>query len=215
MTSLTFKSMLAAAAVMTAAAVLAVDEPSTQDEPPAKLGQKAPDFSLVDLDGTTHSLSALKGQPVVLFWFNSACPFVVNVLRGGVVASTVEQMKQIAPDARLLLVDSTADREPADVVQGDRKLLAKYELDLPVLLDHEGTVGHRYDARTTPHVFVIDAEGVLRYHGEFTDDPMGRKPDATNRVLEALRQITNGESVSPDYVRPWGCSVKYKKKLGG
>jgi hypothetical protein len=45
------------------------------DTPP-KVGQPAPAFSAVDLDGKTRSLSEFKGKYVVLEWHNQSCPFV-------------------------------------------------------------------------------------------------------------------------------------------
>ena len=83
------------------------------------------------------------------------------------------------------------------------------KIDVPVLIDADGAVGRRYDARTTPHVFVID-RGVLRYSGAFTDNPWGKPTQVRNYAIAALESIAAGRQVEPSTVRPWGCSVKYR-----
>ena len=78
-------------------------------------------------------------------------------------------------------------------------------------MDLEGRVGRMYDARTTPHLFVIDKEGVLRYQGAIDNDPSGRKADAENYVVKAVQALVSGQPVSPETTKPYGCSVKYGK----
>ena len=90
--------------------------------------------------------------------------------------------------------------------------IKKFELDYPILVDVDGTVGHQFNARRTPHMFVIDKKGILRYHGAIDNNAFGDKTldEAMNYVVNAVRQISEGETVSPDYIKPYGCSVKYK-----
>ena len=81
-----------------------------------------------------------------------------------------------------------------------------------MLDDSSGTVGHAYDARTTPHLFVIDREGVIVYQGAIDDDPRGsRGEDAVNYVAQALDELLAGKPISVPETKPYGCSVKYKK----
>ncbi len=91
--------------------------------------------------------------------------------------------------------------------------IKQYSLEYPILLDTDGKVGHLYDARRTPHMFVIDEKGILRYNGAIDDNKMRDKSESeeTNYVVNAIEQIKAGETVAPDSVRPYGCSVKYKK----
>jgi hypothetical protein len=82
--------------------------------------------------------------------------------------------------------------------------------DVPVLLDYDGTVGRMYEARTTPHMYLIDPKGVLIYAGAITDDRnFDNGAKATNYVVEAARRSAGNETVTPATVRPWGCGVKY------
>ncbi|MHC4129834.1 MAG: thioredoxin domain-containing protein [Planctomycetota bacterium] len=82
-----------------------------------------------------------------------------------------------------------------------------------MLIDRDGKVGHLYGAKRTPHMFVVDAKGILRYQGAIDDDSSGDKGDrATNYVVQAVRQIAAGDTVTPDVTRAYGCSVKYAPK---
>ena len=84
-----------------------------------------------------------------------------------------------------------------------------------VLFDPEGGVGKMYGAKTTPHMYVIDDKGVLRYQGAI-DDAGGRGfmnknlLEANNYVKNALREMQGDQAVSTKVSKPYGCSVKYK-----
>jgi peroxiredoxin len=198
-------------ATIVAIAVVAVLAAAVQDEPGLVAGQKAPDFTLPDLDGKERSLSDYAGKVVVMEWTNPSCPYSRRCYRRGLVQETLEAMKKMGKDFVYLAINSTADVPREQVVQQSRTRQQKHDLEFPVLIDYDGKVGKRYDARTTPHMFIIDAEGVVRYQGAFTDDPFWKKDAPTNFVIQALEQIRAGRKVEPDYDRPWGCSVKYKR----
>jgi len=179
-------------------------------EKKAKVGEKAPAWTMKDLDGKEHELGDFDGKHVVLEWTNPDCPFIVGVYERGVVKETLDAMKEMEADVVYIAVNSTANMPKEKVMETNRKFLEKHEVKVPVVMDYEGTVGKTYGATRTPHMFVIDDEGVLRYHGAFTDDAMSRDfPNHTNYVVQALQQIAAGETVAPTYVREWGCTVKY------
>jgi peroxiredoxin len=177
----------------------------------AKVGEAAPAFTLKDTKGQTHNLSDFAGKIVVIEWFNNDCPYCVGVYEKGVVKKTLDQLKEIDAGIVYLAINSTANKPMEDVVLGSDEFLAKNNINIPMLMDYDGKTGHAYGAKTTPHMFVIDDKGVLRYQGAFTDDSSAKKADATNYVITAVQQIKAGETVSPDYVKSWGCSVKYAK----
>jgi len=178
----------------------------------AKVDEAAPAFSLKDTKGTEHTLASLSGKTVVIEWFNPDCPYCMGVYKNGIVADTIKQLKEIDPSIVYMAINSTANK-PADEVKAQSDaFLTEHKVEIPVLMDYAGDVGHAYDARTTPHMFVIDGKGVLRYQGAYTDDSSFKKADYANYVVNAVRQIKNGETVSPNYNKPWGCSVKYAKK---
>lgn len=170
-----------------------------------EVGQKAPDFKLQDQHGNTVALSDFAGKVRVLEWTNPDCPFVQRHYRAGT-------MKKLA--ARLadegvvwLTVNSTHYMDRA----ADAKFAAAHGLAVPVLDDHEGTVGRLYGATTTPDMFVIDADGTVVYSGAIDDDPRGAKEHATNYVAEAVAATLAGTPVATAETQSYGCSVKYAK----
>lgn len=178
----------------------------------AKIGEKAPAWKLTDLDGKSHELKDFAGKHVVLEWTNPDCPYIVGVYDKGVVKETLDEMKKMGENFVYIAVNSTANKPMEEVKQINVDFLKKHEIKVPVVMDYDGAVGKAYGAKRTPHMYVIDDKGVLRYHGAFTDDAGSRNaPKHTNYVLGALKQIAAGETVTPDYVREWGCSVKYAK----
>lgn len=166
----------------------------------AGIGRPAPDFALPDLDGEIHRLSDLKGHIVILEWTNHECPAVNGVYD----RESVEQAAGTFAHEPVtwLLVDSShfCGERAGDI----RRWCTRRRIVRPYLLDPTGRVGRLYDARRTPQVFVIDAEGVLAYSGAMTD-----RDGRTNYVTGAVKALLNGVPVTPTTVRPWGCSVKY------
>ena len=81
-----------------------------------------------------------------------------------------------------------------------------------IILDPEGTIGRAYEARTTPHMYVIDGAGTLVYMGGIDNRPTANPADiqgAENYVLAALADVAAGRPVQTPTSRPYGCSVKY------
>jgi peroxiredoxin len=184
----------------------------------AEVGKPAPAWTLTDTKGTAHNLSDFKGRIVVMEWFSPYCPWSgaeapQSVHYNGRAKRLHEELKKVDPEVVYLLVDSThigfRQKTHEDLVNDAATVLSKTGTAFPVLLDSTGVVGKAYDARTTPHVFVIDAEGVLRYQGAFDSDRSGREREPTNYVLGAVKAIKAGETPAPATTRPWGCSVKY------
>lgn len=185
---------------------------TTGAEAAPKVGAPAPAFEATDSNGKTHKLADFKGKTVVLEWTNHSCPYVVKHYDGA-------NMQAVQADASgqgvvwLSVISSAAgkqgnvDRATANKLTTDRN--AK---PTAVLLDPEGTLGKLYDARTTPHMFVIDASGVLRYQGAIDDKPSTAPASlqgATNYVRQALTDIKAGKPVAVSETEPYGCSVKY------
>ncbi|MHC4217356.1 MAG: redoxin domain-containing protein [Planctomycetota bacterium] len=176
----------------------------------AGIGEPAPAFALNDSEGKKHALADYRGKIVVLQWINPDCPVCLRTSSSGKVTAMRKQLDEISPGGVVhLTVNSTHYMEPA----AGAAYLKKYKIDAPVLIDQDGTVGHLYDAKRTPHMYVIDAKGILRYQGAIDDDSSGAKGDqATNYVVQAVQQIVAGETVAPDVTHSYGCSVKYPPK---
>jgi peroxiredoxin len=175
--------------------------------PMAEVGKMAPNFTLKTTDGKEWSLSDAKGKVVVLEWVNPECPVCVRVCETGVVAETIKGVKELFPDAVFVAVNSSAARPSS--LSSTGSYLASHKLEIPALLDGEGAVGKMYGAKTTPHCYVIDANGVLVYQGAIDDGANGNAK--MNYVVNAAKALKAGEAVSPSSTRPYGCGVKYKK----
>lgn len=176
----------------------------------AKIGEKAPAFTLTDVNGTEHNSKDLAGKIVVLEWVNPGCPVCKGAHADGRIPNMVKELS--AMDGVVYLAINSTATTTADE---NKEALKQYGIEYTVLLDNDGKVGKAFGAKTTPHLFVIDTEGVLRYQGALDNGgPAGKAKEGetlTNYALQAVKQIKAGETVSPDSSKPYGCSVKYKK----
>lgn len=178
----------------------------------AKVGQAAPDFTLPNTGGDAVSLSDYEGRNVVLEWTNDGCPFVQKHYGSNNMQSL--QKRMTADGTVWLSIISSAPGEQGHVSGDEADALTAERKAAPthVLLDEDGEVGRLYGARTTPHMYVIDAEGTLRYAGAIdtiaSTDPADI-PRADNYVEAALRAVKSGRDVAVRQSRPYGCSVKY------
>jgi len=178
----------------------------------AKVGEAAPNFTLTGGDGKEHSLADYKGKFVVLEWTNPQCPFVHKFYDSNAMQKL--QKEETAKGVVWLRINSSAEGKEGYQTPMD---IAAYEETHHVastasLLDPEGKVGHMYGARSTPHMFVIDARGVLVYAGGIDNKPSPNPEDiasAKNYVTSALDEAMAGKPVSVPTARPYGCSVKY------
>ncbi len=192
---------LAALALTTLAAVPALAGSS--------VGDAAPGFTLKGVDGKSYSLADYKGKVVVLEWINPNCPVSGRHAREKTMIELARQHGEVV----WLGINSTSTGsgdylKPADHLAWNQKTGINY----PVLYDETGKVGHAYEARTTPHMFIVGADGKIAYNGAIDDDPPGRKSkaDRLNYVGHGLDAEKKGASPDPASTKPYGCSVKYQ-----
>jgi peroxiredoxin len=204
------KTLLAAAAFAAAFFVGAHAAPST-----ATVGQAAPDFTLTDINGKRHTLSSYKGKTVVIEWVNPECPIVVKHYEKS--GNIPKLQKEATSDGIVWLTVNSGhpgaqgdfDAEQVEEWMGKNKYAAS-----AYLKDPDGKVGRMYDARTTPHMYIVDQKGTLVYAGGIDSIQSGSAndiPKATNYVREALKDLKNGQPVRTATSKPYGCSVKYGK----
>lgn len=177
-----------------------------------EIGQPAPDFKLTDTNGVQHSLSDFKGKPVVLEWFNHNCPFVVKHYSSGNMQGLQE--RYTSQGVIWLSINSTnpSHRDYRNEDESNAATAKRNAKTTAVLLDKDGSVGKLYDAKTTPHMFVIDADGKLVYMGaidSIKSTDVADIPKATNFVAEALDALLAEKPIETSNTQPYGCSVKY------
>jgi peroxiredoxin len=186
---------------------------------PAQLGKPAPAFKLRDTDGNELALASFKGKTVVLEWFNPDCPFAKHAHTKGPLRDLA---KRVASDKLVwLTINSSAPGKQGHGRERNAAAKQEYALTNTVLLDDSGEVGHAYGAEKTPHLFVIDTKGVLRYRGGLDNAPMGVVDDARPRlpstpagtresyVEDALQDLKAKRAVRLPETPAYGCSVKY------
>lgn len=178
----------------------------------AIVGQAAPAFTLTDTNGEQHSLADLKGKYVVLEWINHDCPFVKKHYGSGNMQKL--QKKYTEKGVVWLSINSSAPGKQGNFPPEKANELTKEKNASPtaVLLDPDGTVGKEYGAKTTPHMYVIDPQGMLIYAGGIDDKPSTEAsdiPTARNHVDQALTEALAGKPITVASSTPYGCSVKY------
>ena len=176
------------------------------------VGKPAPDFSVTDANDKTQALAAYKGKTVVLEWNNPECPFVGK--HYGAKNMQTQQAEAASAGVVWLTVNSGAAGKQGHLdAAGANAYVAKVGgKETAYLIDSDGAVGHAYDAKTTPHMYVIDKDGVLRYMGGIDSIASTDKddiPKATQYVRQALAELAAGKPVSVATSEPYGCSVKY------
>jgi hypothetical protein len=175
------------------------------------LGEPVSDFSFIDAAGNVRKLSDYKGKIVVFEWTNPGCPFVQRVYSESIMQPL--QSKYTEEGVVWIAVNSTNAghrdyREGAEALKAYQEWKAGFSL---LCLDSDGKIGRMFNAKTTPHMFIIDKSQKLVYNGAVDDDPRGTKNDKQNYVARALDEIIAGKEISTGTTTPYGCSVKYKQ----
>jgi len=176
-----------------------------------EIGKTAPDFSATDINGKAVKLSDYKGKIVVIESYNSDCPFCHNQYQTG--AMQAMQRDLAAKGVVWLLVNSVNPNNASHRTPEQAKAeMAAEKMDVTAWIDDSsGAVGHLYGMKTTPHMFVIDKNGVLVYDGAIDNqpDPVHDPSKAKNYVTAAIDALLAGKPVAVSETKPYGCSVKY------
>lgn len=176
------------------------------------VGSAAPEFSLNSTAGKTVSLSDYKGKYVVLEWTNQGCPFVKKHYGSGNMQATQKWATDKGVVWLTIISSAPGSQGYVTATEGNALLKEKKMSSTALLMDPEGKVGHLYEAKTTPHMFIIDPKGNLIYQGGIDDKPSTNLEDiktAKNYVKAALEESMAGKAVTNASTRPYGCSVKY------
>ena len=178
-----------------------------------RVGDPAPDFTATDSHGQVHKLSEYRGRYVVLEWTNNGCPFTRKHYTSGNMQDLQREWTAKGV-VWLTVLSSSPGAQGYMTAPEENAYIARVHADpTAALLDPTGALGHEYDARTTPDMYVIDPGGRLIYAGAIDDHPttdVSDIPHSKNYVTEALTEAMAGQPVAVTYTRPYGCSVKYQ-----
>jgi len=178
-----------------------------------RVGEPAPGFEGLDTSGKLQRLADYRGKTVVLEWTNHDCPYVRKHYGAG---NMQEQQRQAAAQGVVWLsIISSAPGKQGHVSpeEADELTRTRNAAPLAVILDSDGRIGRAYNAKTTPHMFIIDETGVLAYMGGMDSISTANPddiPQATQYVRAALQELAAGKPVSTSVTKPYGCSVKYQ-----
>lgn len=180
----------------------------------AEIGKPAPAFTLPSCESKSVSLADFKGKVVVLEWTNYGCPFVVKHYGSG-------NMQKLQADAAAkgvvwLSICSSAPKQQGHATPADalKACTEKNSAATAYLIDESGEAGRAYGAKRTPEMYVINADGILVYHGAIDDKKSVDPADiatAKNFVAAAIDETLAGKPVSTPETEAYGCSIKYAK----
>jgi peroxiredoxin len=182
----------------------AVDEP--------QIGQPAPDFTATDSQGKVRRLADFRGKIVVLEWTNADCPYTRKHYSSGNMQSLQELARQRGVVWMTVISSAPGKQGYVSGPEADALSRSRHAVPTAVLLDPSGDLGRRYHAKTTPHLFVIDAKGALQYMGGIDSIATADVADiqhAEPYLKEAMLAVVDDKPVAHAVTRPYGCSIKY------
>lgn len=179
-----------------------------------RVGEAAPGFTATDSHGKQHRLTEYRGKFVVLEWHNQGCPFTKKHYDSG----NMQKLQRYWTGKGVIwltVVSSAPGQQGYVTAEQENEYLKRMNAEpTAVLLDPSGDLGHLYGAKTTPHMFLINPQGMLIYEGAIDDKPTTDPSDvrgATNYLAAALEEAMAGKRVTTAATRPYGCSVKYAR----
>lgn len=177
----------------------------------AEVGKAAPQFTAKDIDDKTHQLSDYKGKIVVLEAYNLDCPYCRNHFQTGAMQELQEYAT--AKGVVWLVVNSSNPKSPSyrAPAKAKKEFAAQKMKATAWIDDSSGALGKAYGLKVTPHMVVVDKNGVVAYNGAIDDKPAaeGDPRKARNYVREAIDKLLAGEAVSVAKSKPYGCGIKY------
>jgi peroxiredoxin len=179
---------------------------------PPQIGQPAPDFTAVTAKGDSVRLSDYRGKTVVLEWTNADCPYTRKHYTSGNMQS-VQALAQKSGIVWFTVISSAPGKQGyVNGAAADALTQSRHAIPTAVLLDPTGAVGRSYAAKTTPHMYVINADGVLEYMGGIDSLATTDEADiarAEPYLQEAMLAVALGNTPPHAVTKPYGCSVKY------
>lgn len=210
-------------AALAACLALAACSPASEAKSPApatkapaataEIGKPAPAFSAMDVDGKERSLSEFAGKVVVLEWTNKDCPFVKKHYGSGNMQALQKEITGKGAVWLTVLSSAPGKQGHLEGPAAKAQMTEAGGAQTAYLLDPTGVIGKSYGAKTTPHMYVVDAKGTLVYAGGIDDKPSANPDDvktAKNHVRAAIDELLAGKTVTTASSQPYGCAVKYQ-----
>ncbi len=191
-----------------------VAAPAAAEKPAYKLGSVVDEtLVLTDLDGKSMTFKDLRGKIVAIHFWSTQCPYEI------VADPKIQKLEEAwkgQKDVVVLAINSNAseigNEPPSDGYAAIREHMKKKGLTNRVIADHGNKLADLFQARHTPHCFVLDREGKLVYVGGLDDDPKGDKGEATQQYLrDAVQAALAGKEIAVKESKPYGCSIKRVK----
>ena len=161
-----------------------------------KIDQPAPEFGLPDLQGNLHRLSDYRGRITVINFWSAECHWVTRVDR-----ELLPALRAWGERLALLPVAANASESQALLAAAAR------ERGLPFVLRANPEVLAAYAVQVTPHLFVVDGDGILRYAGAFDDVSFRQRTPTRFYLSEAVAALLSGRLPEPALTSPYGCAV--------
>ena len=180
-------------------------------------GELAPNFTLKNQEGKSVSLNDYKGKYVVLEWYNEGCPFVRKHYdaKNMQMVQDKSQKEKIKETVTWLTINSSAKGKQghiSDPKAAFETIKRENMLASHLLLDSDGKVGRIFEAKTTPHMYIINPMGKLVYNGAIDSNSSPSQaviPSSKNYIISAIMDIKEGRKIASAKTKPYGCSVKY------
>jgi peroxiredoxin len=178
----------------------------------AKPGAKAPDFSVVDVDGKLQKLSDYAGKTVILEWTNHDCPYVRKHYNSATMQTLQKDMAKEGVVWLSVISSPAGEQGHVDAARAKELTRSRDAAPASILLDPQSKLARAYGAQTTPHMYIIDPKGTLAYAGALDDKPSSSPSSLTGArsyVRQAVAELKAGKPVSEPATKAYGCVVKY------
>ena len=157
----------------------------------------APDFTLPDLENRIHILSDYRGKIVIINFWSAMCPHSERADK-----EIAQFLKDWDGRVALLTIASNGNETP------EMQASAAHRRGLrPVLMDPDHSVADRFDALTTPHIFIVDESGVLRYRGAYDNISFRQREPTRNYLKEAVDALLEKRPLTVTEIQPFGCTI--------
>ncbi|MBX3498385.1 MAG: redoxin domain-containing protein [Alphaproteobacteria bacterium] len=177
------------------------------------VAQPAPVFTGLDSNGRKQSLADYRGKTVVLEWTNHECPYVGKHYRSSNMQAIQKDVVKAGGVWLSIISSEPGSQGFVSPAKANDLTRSRDASPTAVILDPDGVIGRAYDARVTPHMFIIDARGTLVYMGgidSIRSTGVDDVPKAKPYVRDALKELAAGKPITTPVTNAYGCTIKFK-----